>query len=112
MAASLPATPRPPGSSERSLLRVFAIAEGTSFLLLLLIAVPLKRLAGQAILVQLLGPIHGALFVLYVVAVFLSTAAFRWPWKRVLMALAASVVPFGPFILEWKDRKRAVEPLP
>jgi integral membrane protein len=41
-------------------LRLASWAEGATLLLLLLVAVPLKRLAGWPEAVSLMGPLHGA----------------------------------------------------
>ncbi|MBF9224019.1 DUF3817 domain-containing protein [Hymenobacter ruricola] len=46
-------------------LRLVAILEGVSFLVLLLVAMPLKYLAGQPQAVRPVGMAHGLLFVLY-----------------------------------------------
>ena len=45
--------------------RVVSIAEATSFLVLLLIAMPLKYGADLPVAVQVMGPIHGILFLGY-----------------------------------------------
>jgi integral membrane protein len=74
--------------------------EGVSFLVLLGIAMPMKYLAGQPQMVSIVGAAHGALFLLYVAAVFEVSLKLRWPLKRVAMALAASVLPFGPFVFD------------
>lgn len=81
-------------------LRAVGMTEGVSFLLLLFIATPLKRLAGEDVLVHILGPIHGGLFLLYVALALLAARVFRWNWQRVGLALLASVFPFGPFVFE------------
>ncbi|HEX6036768.1 DUF3817 domain-containing protein [Longimicrobium sp.] len=81
-------------------LRLIGIVEGISFLLLLGAAMPLKYLAGQPQMVSVVGAAHGALWLLYVAAVFPAAAANRWPLGRVAAALAASVLPFGPFVFD------------
>jgi integral membrane protein len=81
-------------------LRLIGVLEGISFLVLLGIAMPLKYLAGQPQMVSVVGAAHGALFLLYVAAVFDVTVKMAWPPRRVLAALAASVLPFGPFVFD------------
>jgi integral membrane protein len=85
--------------------------EGVSFLVLLGIAMPLKYLAGMPQMVSVVGAAHGLLFLLFVAAVFQVAFAMRWPLSRVIGALAASVVPFGPFILDAHLRRDSAEPL-
>ena len=47
-------------------LRVASFVEGATLIALVLVAVPLKRLAGMPEAVSLVGPIHGAAFLAYV----------------------------------------------
>ncbi len=89
-------------------LYALGLAEGTSFLVLLFIAMPLKYLANQPEAVRLVGPIHGGLFLLYVAAVTLAALLSRWKWTRVLLGLISSVVPFGPFFFD-ASVKREIE---
>ncbi len=96
-------TPAEPSEERR--LRHLGIAEGISFLLLLCIAVPLKHLLGLPMLVRVLGPIHGGLFILYVVAVFQAAPVLQWSARQIALALGAGVVPGGTFVLEAKLRK-------
>ncbi|MDB5236780.1 MAG: rane protein [Hymenobacter sp.] len=83
-------------------LRLVAFLEGVSFLVLLLIAMPLKYLAGQPGAVRPVGMAHGVLFVLYVVLLMQQGVAHSWPLRKVALGLIASVVPLGTF---WADRK-------
>lgn len=82
-----------------------AVAEGVSFLLLLCVGVPLKHLMGIPQAVRVLGPIHGGLFILYVVAVFQAAPRLRWSGRQIALALGAGVVPTATFFLEAKLRK-------
>ena len=77
-----------------------AYAEGASFLALLGIAMPLKYLAGFPQAVRVVGMLHGLLFLLFVAAVLQVSVSMRWPLRRVVAALAASVLPFGPFVFD------------
>lgn len=81
-------------------LRSLALLEGLSFLLLLGLGMPLKYAAGIPILVQILGPIHGILFILYIAAVLQVTIERVWSVPRVLATLAAALVPFATFVLD------------
>jgi integral membrane protein len=88
-------------------LRVASWAEGTTLLLLMLVAVPLKRLADMPEAVSLMGPIHGAAFVAYVLMVLF------YAWKGHLRAHAvpllvmAAFVPFGAFFVGSLFRAKA-----
>jgi integral membrane protein len=86
-------------------LRAIAHLEGVSYLLLLGIAMPLKYFANLPEAVRIVGSLHGLLFVLYLIAVAHVTIALRWSLSRVLGALAASVIPFGNFVLDARLRR-------
>lgn len=81
-----------------------AIAEGVSFLVLLLIAMPLKYFAGMPIAVRIAGSIHGALFIAYVVLAILVKEQYHKNFRWMIIAFLVSIVPFGTFIMEknWK----------
>ena len=87
-------------------LRIVGIAEGISFLVLLLIAMPLKYFMGMPLAVKYVGWAHGVLFIAYVIAVFVAIKAMRWNWFSVLVALGASLLPFGTFVLDKELKKR------
>lgn len=92
-------------------LRVVGLFEGASFLALLGVAMPLKYLAGMPLAVQVVGSLHGGLFVLYIAALARAAWSRGWSAGPILQALVASVVPFGPFVLDRKlrDQERPAE---
>lgn len=83
-------------------LRIVGFAEGISFLLLLGIAMPLKYIMGLPAAVRVIGMAHGVLFVLYVLLVIVVKIERNWSFTKMLLALLASLVPFGTF---WADAK-------
>jgi integral membrane protein len=90
-------------------LRAIGLLEGLSFLVLLGIAMPLKYIAGMPEMVSVVGMAHGVLFMLFGLAVVQVAVERRWPLTRVVMALAASVLPFGPFIFDARILRRELE---
>jgi integral membrane protein len=52
--------------------------------------------------VRVVGMAHGLLFVLYVLLVIQVKIEYGWSFKKMALALLASVVPFGTF---WADAK-------
>ncbi len=82
--------------------RMIAWAEGVSFLLLLLIAMPLKYFAGLPLAVKYFGWIHGILFILYLRYGLKLMLQNNWGIKKSLLALGAALVPLGPFIFDKK----------
>ena len=63
--------------------------------------------------VQVLGPIHGTVFLGYLAIALLTARAQRWSLPVVLLALAASVPPFCTVAFEeWARRTGRLEPAP
>jgi integral membrane protein len=89
-------------STTISRLRVIGFLEGVSFLVLLGIAMPLKYLMGRPEAVRGVGMAHGLLFVLYVLLVIQATIEYSWPFRKALLALVVSVLPFGTF---WAEKR-------
>ena len=56
--------------------KILGYVEGTSTLALMGIAMPLKYIGGNEILVKILGPIHGLLFMLYLGVLFFGVENF------------------------------------
>ena len=81
-------------------LRFIGWWEGVSFLVLLLIAMPLKYIWGWPDAVRVVGMAHGVLFVLYVLAAIHAALEHDWPLKRTALVMVASVMPAGPFIVD------------
>ncbi|HEY0740608.1 MAG TPA: DUF3817 domain-containing protein [Chryseosolibacter sp.] len=90
-------------------LRWVGTAEGISFLVLLFIAMPIKYMLGIPEVVKYVGWAHGILFIAYIAAVFAAIRAMQWNWFAVLVALAASLIPFGTFILDRQLKRRQME---
>ena len=95
-------------SLAESRLRLLGLAEGLSFVLLMFIAMPLKYVFHFPQAVRAVGSIHGGLFMLYVLAVLIVALVQKWRLTRVLLALAVSVVPFGPFLFDKRLQGEAV----
>ena len=81
-------------------LRLVAFLEGTSFLFLLFVAMPLKYLAGLPLAVRIVGTVHGVLFVIFLAVLYRAGRARRWPLRRWLIAFVSSIVPFGTFVFD------------
>jgi integral membrane protein len=87
-------------------LQVVGYAEGTSFLVLLGIAMPIKYAAHIPEVVLVVGWIHGLLWVLYMLAAICAKFVCKWPFATFFWAGVASVLPFGPFVFDWRLRRR------
>ena len=81
-------------------LRLVAFLEGTSFLALLFIAMPLKYLAGIPLAVRMAGTVHGVLFLIFLAALYRAADERGWPLRRSAVAFVSSIVPFGTFAFD------------
>jgi integral membrane protein len=79
-------------------LRLLAIIEGVSLLVLVGIAVPLKHLADLPMPTRIVGPVHGLAFIAYVVAVFDALGTRRLTGREAGLAVVAAIIPGGSFV--------------
>lgn len=86
-------------------LRITALVEGVSFLVLLGIAMPLKYFAGLPGAVKVVGWIHGLLFVLFCAALLWTLIAARWPLARGALVFVSALLPFGPFVIDHRMKQ-------
>ena len=80
--------------------------EGATLLLLLCVAVPLKRIAGIEVGTAVMGPIHGIAFILYFHVACATVFDGRWSAGGIVRVLGAALVPFGTFLNERMLRTR------
>ncbi len=88
--------------------RMVGIAEGISFLLLLLIAMPLKYFFNFPEAVKVMGWIHGALFVAFIYFAFEVMGSLNKGLFWLAKAFAAAFIPVGTFIFDRELKKEAV----
>jgi integral membrane protein len=87
---------------------MIALAEGTSFVILLFIAMPMKYLLGLPLAVRIVGSIHGILFLLYVARLAKLRTAYQWDNRFSLQAFIASILPFGTFVFDKYLREKEI----
>jgi integral membrane protein len=92
-------------------LRYTGIAEGISFLILLLVAMPLKYLMGWPLAVKYTGWAHGVLFVVYVAMAYYVKDIRNWPIKRFAIAFLAAWLPLGTFFFDKELKKEEANSL-
>jgi len=85
--------------------RIIGIAEGISFLILLLIAMPMKYFLKIPEAVKVVGWMHGALFIAYIYFGIEVTLAFKKNFVWCFKALAAAFIPLGTFITDKQLKK-------
>ncbi len=93
--------------------RVMAYVVGVMLLVLVCVAMPLKYAGGIPEVSAVVSPVHGFLYIVYLVAAFDLALKSRWTAKGTVLVLLAGVVPFLSF---WAERRvttrvRAGQPL-
>jgi integral membrane protein len=83
-------------------LRITGFLEGASFLILLLIAMPLKYFMHMPWAVKVVGMAHGILFILFIVLSVMATIRYQWSLKKMLLLWLSSLIPLGTFYADYK----------
>jgi len=84
------------------LFRLTAILEGISYILLFGLGMPLKYAAEILEPNKYIGYAHGFLFIAYVLLAIVVWYQKKWPIKRGIILLIASLLPFATFYVEKK----------
>jgi integral membrane protein len=85
--------------------KLIALLEGTSLLLLLGFAMPMKYFFHEPIFVKTIGMAHGILFIAYLILAVMQKIASNWSLKTLAIVSIASVLPFGTFYVDKKYLK-------
>lgn len=85
--------------------KLIALLEGTSLLLLLGFAMPMKYFFQEPIFVKTIGMAHGLLFIVYLILAVIQKIASNWSLKTLAIVSIASVLPFGTFYVDKKYLK-------
>ena len=94
-----------------SRLRIIGLAEGSSFVVLLGIAMPLKYLGDMPLAVTLVGWVHGLLFMALCVAALRVKRALGWDNRAAGLVVLAGLLPFGPFVIDgWLRKEDGTRP--
>ena len=92
-------------------LRPLSFIEGSSLLILLFIAMPIKYILGNPHVVRVVGMAHGLLFIALVATIIVVARKEHWAKGLLFFALVSSTVPFGMVFLERKLKQQIrIEP--
>lgn len=89
--------------------RKVAFAEGVSFLVLLLVAMPLKYMADMPMAVTIVGGLHGILFVAFIILAYMIKEEHKKDFGWMAKAGFASILPFGTFYMDKQWKKEEAE---
>jgi len=79
--------------------------EGYSYLLLLFIAMPMKYMMDIAVATKIVGSIHGALFIIFMILLVIAWQDAKWSIKESALFFLAALVPFGTFFTKKQIQK-------
>lgn len=82
--------------------RTIAWIVGVGLLVLVLVGMPLKYIGGNDTVVAVVGPIHGFLFMIYLVLAFDLARRAKWSFTRMVLVMLSGTIPFLSF---WTERK-------
>ena len=84
-------------------LRIIGFLEGISLLVLIFVAVPLKHYFQNPSLSKILGPVHGALFLLFIFNALSVSIEQQWKFTKITWkVILPCIVPFGTFYIDHK----------
>ena len=92
--------------------RVLAYVVGVGLVILVLVGVPLKYLADSPGVVAVVGPLHGFLYMVYLVATVNLAFRGRWSPVKTVLVMLAGTIPILSFVAERKVTADAQEPRP
>lgn len=87
-------------NSMLNLFRITSILEGISYIALFAITMPLKYLADLPMPNKYVGYAHGVLFIAYIILAVLFWYQNKWSFKKGMILLIASLLPFATFYVE------------
>jgi integral membrane protein len=71
-------------------------------LVLVFVAMPLKYFGDNPAVMNVVGPLHGFLYVVYLLFSFDLARRVRWPLARLVLVALAGTIPFLSFYAERK----------
>ena len=80
--------------------RALAYFVGCVLIVLVLVAVPLKYAAGLPQLVAIVGPVHGVMYIVYLLATFDMATKAKFTFRRTILVMLAGTIPFVSFVAE------------
>ena len=84
------------------LFKVVGVLEAISAILLFFFAMPMKYIWDDPIYVTHIGRSHGALFVLYVVVLYILKDKYNWSWKIFAIFFVSAIIPGGTI---WAEKR-------
>ena len=80
--------------------RVMAYVVGTALIILVFVGIPLQFAAGHPGVVAVVGPIHGFLYIIYLITAANLARHERFTLRQMLAVVGAGLLPFLAFVIE------------
>jgi integral membrane protein len=80
--------------------RIAAYVVGVGLIILVCIGMPLKYWGDNESVVAIVGPLHGFLYMVFLLITLDLSVRLRWPIHWVLGIMAAGTIPFLSFVVE------------
>jgi len=85
--------------------RVMAYVTGVVLIILCFVGIPLQ-IAGHAAVANVVGTLHGILYIIYLIAAYLLTRRLRLAIRPTVLVLLAGTIPVLTFVVErWVSRR-------
>ena len=92
--------------------RVVANIVGAVLIVLVVVGMPLKYVWHNPVIVETIGPAHGFLYMVFLVAAFDLGRRAHWPLSRMVLVMLAGTVPFVSFYAERMVTRQVRQPQP
>ncbi len=89
--------------------RVMAEVVGVALAVLVFVGMPLEYGAGRPMVVRVLGPIHGVLYIAYLLAAIDLSRRAQLRWSQMLAMAVAGLMPVVAFIVERRVTRRVLQ---
>lgn len=85
--------------------RIAALVVGCGAIILFFIGMPLRYAAHITILSSIIDPLHGFLYMIFLVVTFDLARRLDWPYGRMLLVMLAGTIPVVAFYAEHRTTK-------
>ncbi len=92
--------------------RVVANIVGAVLIVLVVVGMPLKYIWDNPVVVETIGPAHGFLYMVFLIAAFDLGRRAHWPLSRMVLVMLAGTVPFVSFYAERMVTRQVRQPDP
>lgn len=86
--------------------RLLAYTVGVGLLVLVCVGMPLQYAAASPGVVEVVGPLHGAIYLVYLLAAFDLARRSRFSLPQLLMMVCAGFLPVLAFVIERRVSRR------